>query len=69
MKSFSKIAFILIVVLQLASLGAMIAKRVHLLNTGKKILLKCEPIDPRSLFSGDYVILNYESTIYETFTF
>jgi uncharacterized membrane-anchored protein len=37
----------------------MIAKRMYLLQTGQVIRLKCEPIDPRSLFSGDYVILNY----------
>lgn len=30
------------------------------LRTGKEILLKTVPIDPRDLFRGDYVILNYE---------
>ncbi|MFC1670694.1 GDYXXLXY domain-containing protein [Spirochaetota bacterium] len=60
MKSFSKAAFIIIVALQVAALGIMIARRMYLLDTGKKILLQCEPVDPRSLFSGDYVILNYK---------
>jgi uncharacterized membrane-anchored protein len=38
----------------------MITKQELLLAHGAKVLLRCEPIDPRSLFSGDYVILNYE---------
>ena len=60
MKSFQKAAFITIVIMQIAVLGVMIGNRVCLLDTGVKVLLKCEPVDPRSLISGDYVILNYE---------
>lgn len=60
MKSFQKAAFIVVVIMQIAVLGVMIGKRIYLLNTGVKVLLKCEPVDPRSLISGDYVILNYE---------
>jgi len=59
-KSFQKAAFITIVIMQIAVLGVMIGNRVCLLDTGVKVLLKCEPVDPRSLISGDYVILNYE---------
>ena len=29
-------------------------------RTGREILLKTQPVDPRDLFRGDYVILNYE---------
>lgn len=54
-----KISFVVLVALQLALLAAMIARRVYLLRTGKTVLLKCEPVDPRSLLSGDYVVLNY----------
>ena len=64
MKSYQKILFPIIVAAQIFVLVFMIAKQEHLLATGAKVLLKCEPIDPRSLFSGDYVRLNYEiSTI------
>jgi uncharacterized membrane-anchored protein len=59
MRPLQKIAFVVVVLCQLLTLGAMIAKQEHLLQTGDVVLLKCEPIDPRSLFSGDYVILNY----------
>lgn len=37
----------------------MIAQREYLLRTGTILRLQCEPIDPRSLLSGDYVRLNY----------
>ncbi|MCL2154428.1 MAG: GDYXXLXY domain-containing protein [Leptospirales bacterium] len=60
MKPYQKILFPIIVAAQLFVLVFMIAKQELLLANGAKVLLKCEPIDPRSLFSGDYVILNYE---------
>ncbi len=60
MKTYQKILFPLIVAAQLAVLGFMISKQEILLAHGNKVLLKCQPIDPRSLFSGDYVILNYD---------
>ena len=59
MKPFPKIAFVLVVVFQLLALVGMIANREYLLRTGQVVLLKCQPIDPRSLLSGDYVRLNY----------
>ena len=49
----------LVVVLQTAALMGMVAVKHRTLITGKPILLETEPIDPRSLFRGDYVILNY----------
>ncbi len=59
MTSFQKKGFILVVALQIGSLSFMIQKRMKLLETGKSVMLRCVPVDPRSLFSGDYVILNY----------
>lgn len=49
----------LILVLQTAALAGMVAMKQWTLATGTPILLKTEPIDPRSLFRGDYVVLNY----------
>ena len=60
MKPYQKILFPVIVAAQIAVLGFMITKQEIILARGTKVLLKCQPIDPRSLFSGDYVILNYE---------
>jgi len=63
MKPYQKILFPIIVAAQIAVLGFMITKQEMLLARGTKVLLKCQPIDPRSLFSGDYVILNYEISV------
>ncbi len=50
---------LLIVLLQTAVLVAMVAARQWTLNTGTPVVLETAPIDPRSLFSGDYVRLGY----------
>jgi uncharacterized membrane-anchored protein len=54
------IKLLIVVLLQTAALIAMVGMKQHTLNTGVPVLLETEPIDPRSLFSGDYVILNYK---------
>jgi uncharacterized membrane-anchored protein len=54
------ILFWVIVAAQLSVLAFMITKQERLLAQGTKVILKCRPVDPRSLFSGDYVILTYE---------
>lgn len=59
MKRYQKVLFPVVVILQLCVLSVMIARQEILLAKGTKVTLKCEPIDPRSLFSGDYVILSY----------
>lgn len=51
---------VLVVLLQTAALVGMIALKQRTLMTGAPILLKTAPVDPRSLFRGDYVILNYD---------
>ena len=37
-----------------------VAYKEHMLNFGTEIMLRTVPVDPRDLFRGDYVILNYE---------
>ena len=44
---------------QIAFLGFMIADRVTLLNSNNVVSLKTEPVDPRDIFRGDYVVLRY----------
>ncbi len=48
-----------VVVLQTLALFTMIAMKQWTLNTGTLVVLETQPIDPRSLFRGDYVRLNY----------
>jgi uncharacterized membrane-anchored protein len=49
----------LVSVILTAALAGMIAKKQYTLVTGTPILLETQPVDPRSLFRGDYVRLNY----------
>lgn len=55
-----RIAFIAIVVVQVVFLIGMIGMKQWNLTHGEKILLKVVPVDPRDIFRGDYVILNYD---------
>ena len=45
---------------QAAVLGWMIWDRTSLLANGREVVLEVTPVDPRSLFRGDYVILGYD---------
>ena len=49
-----------VVLVQTLILLAMIGVRQWTLATGIPVILETQPIDPRSLFSGDYVRLNYK---------
>ncbi len=51
---------ILAVILQLLVLAYMAGEREYILHNGKTIHLRTAPIDPRDMFRGDYVRLNYE---------
>jgi uncharacterized membrane-anchored protein len=51
---------IVVVLVQTLILLAVIGMRQWTLSTGIPVILETQPIDPRSLFSGDYVRLNYK---------
>ncbi len=48
------------VLFQTAVLGQMVWAQITLLSSPTEVVLKTTPVDPRDLFRGDYVILNYE---------
>jgi uncharacterized membrane-anchored protein len=48
------------VILQFAILFTICGKREMIIRTGDTVFLRTAPVDPRDLFRGDYVILNYE---------
>lgn len=50
----------LIIVFWLLIFSGFILYNEYTLRTGTEIILKTEPVDPRDLFRGDYVTLNYE---------
>lgn len=49
----------LVVTLQIAALLGMVGMKQWTLDTGIPVVLETAPVDPRSLFSGDYVRLHY----------
>ncbi|MFC5386002.1 GDYXXLXY domain-containing protein [Aquamicrobium segne] len=53
-------AALFLALLQAGFLGWMIVSRAAVLRDGREVVLKVEPIDPRDLLRGDYVILNYD---------
>ena len=53
------VKIIAVVLMQIALLGYMIWDRITIIRTGTEVNLTVEPVDPRSLFRGDYVILTY----------
>lgn len=55
--------FLLIGIFWLIIIIGFIAPKEFTLRTGKEVLLKTVPVDPRDLFRGDYVILHYEISI------
>jgi uncharacterized membrane-anchored protein len=48
------------VVVQLAVLGSMVGTRLMIYATGEVYYVRVQPVDPRDLMRGDYVILGYE---------
>ncbi len=56
------LAAAVIAAIQIGFLAWSISTRAAVLRDGREILLKVEPIDPRDLLRGDYVILNYEAS-------
>jgi uncharacterized membrane-anchored protein len=58
-----------VLMLQLTGLLGLYSYHLHIEQTGKTYLIKCEPVDPRDLLSGDYISLRYEiSTLPERLT-
>jgi uncharacterized membrane-anchored protein len=55
----------LIIVFWLLIFSGFILYKEYTLRTGTEIILKTEPVDPRDLFRGDYVTLNYEISTLE----
>ncbi len=58
--------FLIICMLWIVIFGGLIAFKEFTLQTGNEILLKTQPIDPRDLFRGDYVILRYDISTVST---
>jgi len=53
------LAVITLAVFQTLALGWIIAGRISILRSPDVVTLKTQPLDPRDLFRGDYVVLAY----------
>lgn len=53
------LAVSVVALLQLAALGYVVWEREQRVRHGTDVVLPVVPVDPRSLFQGDYVILGY----------
>jgi uncharacterized membrane-anchored protein len=51
---------LIVVALQTLALAYMIYDRQAMLNASRVVTLKVVPVDPRDIFRGDYVVLNYD---------
>ncbi len=56
----ASILFFAVVAVQVVGLVAFAGVREVALTEGREIILQTGPVDPRSLFQGDYAILDYE---------
>ena len=54
------ISALVLALVQIGFLSWIIAGRAAILRNGTEVLLKIEPVDPRDLLRGDYIILGYE---------
>ena len=57
----SWIAIAAVAGIQTLALAYMLVNRISLLASGREIVAEVVPVDPRDLFRGEYVILNYSS--------
>ena len=46
--------------IQVALIALMVGDRVRILRTGTEVMLQTQPVDPRDILRGDYVILSYD---------
>lgn len=54
------VLFVVAVLLQCVLLVLMVADRMQILREGTEVTLQTQPVDPRDLLRGDYVVLRYE---------
>lgn len=48
------------ILLQCVLLVLMVADRMQILREGREVTLQTQPVDPRDLLRGDYVVLRYD---------
>lgn len=59
MKRQTKALLIILTIWAVILFGLIISKEITI-QTGKKLMLQAQPVDPRDVFRGDYVVLTYK---------
>ncbi|PLY14723.1 MAG: hypothetical protein C0631_09355 [Sedimenticola sp.] len=59
-----RIVLYLAIAFQVLALAWIAAKREWIVQTGETVYIRSAPIDPRDIFRGDYVRLNYEASTF-----
>lgn len=54
------VLFGIAVLVQCTLLVLMVADRMQILREGTEVILQTQPVDPRDLLRGDYVVLRYD---------
>jgi uncharacterized membrane-anchored protein len=54
------VLFSVAILLQCVLLVLMVADRMQILREGREVTLQTQPVDPRDLLRGDYVVLRYD---------
>src|SRR3954452_10977974 len=54
------VLFVVAILVQCALLVLMVADRMQILREGTEVTLQTQPVDPRDLLRGDYVVLRYD---------
>lgn len=62
MNQTKKYLCVLVIICQFLLIGYIIVRNEYHLKNSKTIVLKLQPVDPRSLMQGDYVVLNYSKS-------
>ena len=58
-----KLILVLSLIITLITIGLSVANREKLLKNGEAVLFELAPMDPRSIMQGDYMTLNYRTTL------
>ncbi len=56
---FKILLIIAAILFQVISVGSIAISREKILSTGTQVILQTSPVDPRDIFKGDYVALDY----------
>jgi len=61
------VKFVIVIALQILVIFAIIIFKTAVLSGGTEIILRIEPVDPRSPLRGDYVTFQYEISNIESY--